>query len=431
MEPVASDFDYPLDPALIAQQPLARRDESRLMVLRRQTGRIELRVFADLPSLLAPGDLLVVNNTRVIPARFFCRRGTGGRIEGLFLQQMQQMQQMQQARQPQQHLGGLDAPPGEWVVLLKGANRCRVGERLELIGGGAVELELLANRGQGQWLVAAHPSASAAEVLARAGHTPLPPYIRRPAGAVVHEPLGAPEGLENGRKWGQAPPNSGGASPHFRDRHRQTAAEPVPIFEPAPMGAAQQPDADRDRYQTVYAAADGAVAAPTAGLHFTPELIAALAASGVEIAAVTLHVGLGTFAPVKVENLAEHRMHSEWYEMPAATALALNAARDDHRRIVAVGTTSVRVLESIVAPDGRFEPASGWTDIFIYPPASFLATDAMITNFHLPRSTLLMLVSAFCRPGRTDGIEMIRAAYARAAAEKFRFFSYGDAMLVE
>jgi S-adenosylmethionine:tRNA ribosyltransferase-isomerase len=146
---------------------------------------------------------------------------------------------------------------------------------------------------------------------------------------------------------------------------------------------------------------------------------------------VTLHVGLGTFAPVKVENLAEHRMHSEWYEMPAATASALNGARDEQRRIVAVGTTSVRVLESVVSPAGRFEPASGWTDIFIYPPANIRATDALITNFHLPRSTLLMLVSAFCCPGGTDGIEMIRAAYVRAAAERFRFFSYGDAMLIE
>ena len=194
MEPVASDFDYPLDWALIAQHPLARRDESRLMVLCRRTGRPELRVFADLPSLLAPGDLLVVNNTRVIPARFFCRRGSGGRIEGLFLRE-----QMPRG----------DPAQGQWLVLLKGANRCRIGERLEIIGGGGVELELLAKQGQGQWLVAAHPSASAAEVLARAGHTPLPPYIRRPAGAVVHEPLGAPEGLENVRKWGQAPPNSG------------------------------------------------------------------------------------------------------------------------------------------------------------------------------------------------------------------------------
>jgi S-adenosylmethionine:tRNA ribosyltransferase-isomerase len=219
-----------------------------------------------------------------------------------------------------------------------------------------------------------------------------------------------------------------GASPDEPDQPVSGEASDAEPLGGRPLGGRQT---DRDRYQTVYAVADGAVAAPTAGLHFTPELIAALAAGGVEIVAVTLHVGLGTFAPVKVENLAEHRMHSEWYEMPAATASALNAARDEQRRIIAVGTTSVRVLESVVAPDGRFEPASGWTDIFIHPPANFLATDAMITNFHLPRSTLLMLVSAFCRPGKTDGIEMIRAAYTRAAAEKFRFFSYGDAMLIE
>ena len=173
------------------------------------------------------------------------------------------------------------------------------------------------------------------------------------------------------------------------------------------------------------------MAAPTAGLHFTPEILAALAARGVETASVTLHVGLGTFAPVKVEDLAEHPMHSEWYEMSAATADALNAARDAGRRIVAVGTTSVRVLESVVSPQGRFEPASGVTDIFLYPPAAFRATDALITNFHLPRSTLLMLVAAFCSPGKTDGIEMILAAYGRAVAERFRFFSYGDAMLIE
>ena len=410
MEPRASDFDYPLNPALIAQQPLGRRDESRLMVLSRQTGRTELRVFADLPSLLRPGDLLVVNNTRVIPARFFCRRRSGGRIVGLFLRQIQQMppvQQMRQSQEPPDFFVGQDAPPGAWLVLLKGANRCRVGERLALIGGGGVELELLANRGEGQWLAVAHPPASAAEVLARAGHTPLPPYIRRPAGADAAR--------EKGKRHRQkaAEPDENG------DRHRQTAAEPVPDL------------ADRDRYQTVYAAADGAVAAPTAGLHFTPELLAALAAGGVETAPVTLHVGLGTFAPVKVENLAEHPMHSEWYEMPAETASALNAARGAGRRIVAVGTTSVRVLESVISPAGRFEPARGWTDIFIRPPANFVATDALITNFHLPRSTLLMLVAAFCAPGRTDGIEMIRAAYARAAAEKFRFFSYGEAMLIE
>lgn len=362
MEPLASDFDYPLDPDLIAQQPLPRRDESRLMVLRRKTGLTELRVFSDLPSLLRPGDVMVVNNTRVIPARFFCRRATGGRIEGLFLRQNPR-----------------DEEPGEWVVLLKGAGRCRIGERLELVGAeSSVELELRESRGAGQWLVTPHPPAPAAEVLARAGRTPLPPYIRRPGGA-------------------------------------DQPADP----------------SDRDRYQTVYAASDGAVAAPTAGLHFTPEILAALEARDIQTLTVTLHVGLGTFAPVKVETLADHPMHSEWYEMTAATASALNAARDERRRIVAVGTTSVRVLESVVGADGRFEARSGWTDIFLYPPAKFGATDALITNFHLPRSTLLMLVSAFCSPGRTEGVDMIRAAYAQAVAERFRFFSYGDAMLIE
>ncbi len=355
MEPLASDFDYPLDPALIAQQPLARRDESRLMVLRRKTGRTELRVFGDLPSLLLPGDVMVVNNTRVIPARFFCRRGTGGRIEGLFLKQDPRSE-----------------TPGQWSVLLKGAGRCRVGERLGLVGAeGSVELELLESRGAGQWLVAADPPAPAAEILARAGRTPLPPYIRRPA------------------------------------------------------GSARTADAsDRDRYQTVYAASDGAVAAPTAGLHFTPEVLAALEARGIKALTVTLHVGLGTFAPVKVESLADHQMHSEWYEMPAATADALNAARDERRRIVAVGTTSVRVLESVIGPDGRFEARSGWTDIFLYPPAEFRATDALITNFHLPRSTLLMLVAAFA------GTERVLSAYEEAKHLAYRFYSYGDAMLI-
>lgn len=352
------DFDYPLEAELIAQQPAARRDESRLMVLNRRTGRTRLHRFTDLPSLLAEGDLLVVNNTRVIPARFFCRRASGGAVEGLFLHELVRA----------------DAPPG-WRVLLKGANRCRVGERLELVGGAGVELELAENQGQGQWLVAPVPAGAAAEVLARAGQTPLPPYIRRKG--------------------------------------------------------AQDDTADRDRYQTVYASADGAVAAPTAGLHFTTEVLEALSARGIRTAAVTLHVGIGTFAPVKVEDLAAHRMHSEWYEMSAETAGAINAARRAGRRIVAVGTTSVRVLETVATPDGIVEPGKGWTDIFIYPPAEFGAVDALITNFHLPRSTLLMLVAAFCSPGKTDGIEMIRAAYARAADERMRFFSYGDAMLIK
>ena len=223
---------------------------------------------------------------------------------------------------------------------------------------------------------------------ALAGQTPLPPYIRRGAGAGASEP---------------------------------------------------DPRADRERYQTVYASAPGAVAAPTAGLHFTPELIQRLRRRGVEMVHLTLHVGAGTFLPVKCPNVRDHKMHSEWYELSPHAAEALAGARRDGRRIVAVGTTSVRVLETVARVSlargaaGRadlFRPGSGWTDIFIYPPAEFLATDALITNFHLPRSTLLMLVAAFCSPGSTDGIERIRQAYLQAVERQYRFYSYGDAMLI-
>jgi S-adenosylmethionine:tRNA ribosyltransferase-isomerase len=393
MELRASDFDYPLDADLIAQQPAARRDDSRLMVLSRATGQAALHSFADLPNLLRLGDLLVVNNTRVSPARFFCRRSTGGKLEGLFLREQ---------RPGEPGLGGQQDGRSGWLVLLKGAHRCQAGERLSLVGAPGVEIELVDNRGQGEWLVRPTPDGPAAEILAHAGQTPLPPYIRRTGGGGF---LAGP-----------------------------AARASVDVAQPSEEPAAPAPAdflVDRDRYQTVYASADGAVAAPTAGLHFTPEILATLAERGIAAAAVTLHVGLGTFLPVKVEDLAAHRMHSEWYELPPATAAAINAARGEGRRIVAVGTTSVRVLETAAGADGFVEPGSGWTDIFIYPPARFRSVDALITNFHLPKSTLLMLVSAFCSPGATGGIEMIRQAYARAAAERFRFFSYGDAMLIE
>ena len=355
----ASDFDYPLDPASIAQQPLARRDQSKLMVLDRRGGGLKHRIFADLPQLLRPQDVLVVNDTRVIPAKFFCRRRSGGKIEGLFLR---------------------ESGVGRWEVLLKNAGRCRPGEKVDLTGAEAVQLELIENRGEGNWLVDVNPPEPAEEILAEVGRTPLPPYIRRPS-----EP------------------------------------QQIPGNEPA----------DRRRYQTVYAQRGGAVAAPTAGLHFTGQVLENLAARGVEMVRATLHVGLGTFAPVKVEDPAAHRMHREWYELSAAAAGALNNARAAGRRIVAVGTTSVRVLESAADPHGRFEPAGGWTDIFIYPPAEFRAVDALITNFHLPRSTLLMLVAAFCSPGGTEGVKTILDAYAEASATGYRFYSYGDAMLIQ
>jgi S-adenosylmethionine:tRNA ribosyltransferase-isomerase len=393
----ASDFDYPLDESLIAQQPLERRDESRLMVLDRATGRLGRRVFRELPAILRRGDLLVVNRTRVVPARFFCRRRSGAKIEGLFLRQRQ---------------------PGEWEALLKGAGRCRLGEELVLeppAGGNSPPacdasvktspqpaetcLRLEENLGAGDWRVAVSPRQEALAVLARYGATPLPPYIRR-------------------------------------------------------LGAAQD-SLDRPRYQTVYATEPGAVAAPTAGLHFTPELLDRLGGSGIELAPLTLHVGPGTFLPVKVNDLSQHHMHSEWYDLPAGTADALEAARKDGRRIVAVGTTSLRVLETVAKMTGNgeqgtfscgaggdpvspgrhnaapFAARSGWTDLFVYPPHEFRSADALITNFHLPRSTLLMLVAAFASPGRTDGIETIRRAYAEAQRLRYRFYSYGDAMLIE
>ncbi len=348
----ASDFDYDLPGQLIAQEPAHPRDSSRLMVLDRRSGRRGHHVFTDLPGLLRPGDLLVVNDTRVVAARFACRRATGGRIEGLLLR---------------------ERSIGTWEVMLKGAGRCRLGEELTVCGDDAVGLTLSANAGAGIWTVEVRPAEGAAELLDRVGKTPLPPYIRRPG--------------------------------------KMADAE------------------DRLAYQTAYAACPGAVAAPTAGLHLTDAVLAALAAGGVERRSVTLHVGLGTFAPVKVEDLARHPMHEEWYEITQPTADAVDAARASGRRIVAVGTTSVRVLESAAAagPPGARQ---GWTDLFIRPPAEFRAVDALLTNFHQPRSTLLMLVAAFCSPGSTDGVGVILDAYAEAVRLGYRFYSYGDAMLI-
>ena len=354
-----SDFDYPLDPKRIAQQPLPRRDRSRLMVLRRRTAEVGHHVFHELPHLLRRGDVLVLNDTRVIPAKFLCRRKTGGKVEGLFLREV---------------------ALGRWEALLKGAGRCRVGEQLVLMGPAEGTITLAEDLGAGRWLAAVRPALPATDILAADGWTPLPPYIRRST------PPHAPPEIEQ---------------------------------------------ADRRRYQTVYAARNGAVAAPTAGLHFTESLLAALDRAGVETVRVTLHVGLGTFAPVKVEDLASHRMHGEWYELSDRAAEALNAARAAGRRVVAVGTTSVRVLETVADEGGRCRPDRGWTDLFLYPPAEFRAVDALITNFHLPRSTLLMLAAAFCSPGAVDGVEMILHAYAEADRRDYRFYSYGDAMLIE
>jgi S-adenosylmethionine:tRNA ribosyltransferase-isomerase len=347
------DFDYDLPEQLIAQAPLQRRDESRLMHVRRD-GRLEHRQFSELPELLRPGDLLVVNDTRVLPARFFCRRETSGRVEGLFLQCNAE---------------------GVWQTMLRNASRCKPGERLAIEGRSDQHIELLENLGRGVWTLRPDPPADPETLLGEVGITPLPPYIRR---------------------------NDG-----------------------------ERPE-DTTRYQTVYARKAGAVAAPTAGLHFTDDLLATLAAKNIHTVSVTLHVGPGTFAPVKVDDPAEHDMHSETYELTPQAAETLNAAKAAGRRIVAVGTTSVRVLESVARNHGgKLAPDTGSTKLFLYPPAKFYVIDALITNFHLPRSTLLMLVAAFCDPGGTKGRDLILNAYRQAVAQRYRFYSYGDAMLIE
>ncbi|MBT3278035.1 MAG: tRNA preQ1(34) S-adenosylmethionine ribosyltransferase-isomerase QueA [Phycisphaerales bacterium] len=356
-----SDFDYDLPAELIAQAPAHRREASRLLHVCRTTGEMAHRGFVDLPELLREGDLLVLNDTRVIPARFFCQRESGAAIEGLYVQPASE--------------------DGEWIVLLKNAKRCKVGEQICFTSpdGDPVEglaLELRERLGAGRWRVAPNPPGEAEGILATVGITPLPPYIRRDDG--TH-------------------------------------------------------DDDPSRYQTVYAREPGAVAAPTAGLHFTDEIFAQLAERNITTARVTLHVGLGTFEPVKVEALTEHDMHREWYSVTPQAAEAINAANDDpNRRVVAVGTTSVRVCESVARKhDGRMVAGADWTKLFLYPPADFHVIDALVTNFHLPKSTLLMLVSALCEPGGHGGVERMRAAYREAIAQRYRFFSYGDAMLIE
>ena len=337
------DFDFDLPQELIAQHP-APRGTSRLMVLDRGSGEVSHRDVSCLPELLRPDDLLLLNDTRVIPARLFAHRPTGRKFELLLLRQ----------------IGG-----GEWEALLRPSARARAGERLELSdGGGVVPVE---RRGEGRWLVRFDPVLDL-ERLDRLGEMPLPPYIERPEGGV---------------------------------------------------------DEDRTTYQTVYAANPGAVAAPTAGLHFTGELLDTIRAAGIEVALLTLHVGLGTFRPVKVEDIADHEMHEEWFNVSEATAAAVNRALDQGRRIVCVGTTSVRALEGALAVgEGRLQAGDGWTRIFITPGFEFRGAGALLTNFHLPRSTLLMMISAFA------GRDRVLAAYAEAVAENYRFFSYGDAMFI-
>lgn len=341
-----ADYDYALPPELIAQRPAEPRDSSRLLVLRRGGGAVEHRAFRDIAGLLRPTDLLVVNTTKVVPARLLGRkRGSGAESEIFLLRQ---------------------TADGRWSCLVRPGRRLRPGAEIDL-GDGRLVARIAAYQEQGRREVefrydGATPAPDRfAALLERYGHTPLPPYIARPDGA-----------------------------------------------------------ADRRRYQTVYANEPGAVAAPTAGLHFTPELLDAIRARGVALAEVLLHVGWGTFRTVAAEDIRQHRMDEEYYRIGPDTADALVRARREGRRIVAVGTTTVRALESYAAT-GNTED---WTGIFIHPPHEFKLVDGLVTNFHLPKSTLLMLVSAFA------GIEPVRQAYAEAVRERYRFYSYGDAMLI-
>jgi S-adenosylmethionine:tRNA ribosyltransferase-isomerase len=337
-------FDFELPPHRIAQHPPSERDQSRLLVVRRADGSLAHHTFHDLPAFLNPGDLLVLNDTRVLTARLLGRRArTGGKWEGLFLR---------------------PTADGCWELLCQTRGRLTAGETIE-VEPGPLRLTLTGRSAEGHWLARPDAAGSPAELLERHGRVPLPPYIRK------------------GHAAGD----------------------------------------DRDRYQTVYARQAGAVAAPTAGLHFTPRLFEELAERGVQRTFVTLHVGLGTFQPIQVEDIRQHQMHREWGELSASAADAIEACRAAGGRVVAVGTTSVRVLETVAA-SGPVRPWTGETELFIYPPYQFRAVDALITNFHLPRSSLLLLVSAFA------GIELMQRAYRTAIEEGYRFYSYGDAMLI-
>jgi S-adenosylmethionine:tRNA ribosyltransferase-isomerase len=344
-DPGSLAFDFEVPARLIAQEPIEPRDQARLLVVSRANQTLAHRHFFDLPELLQPGDLLVLNNTRVVPARLLGRRtSTGGKWEGLFLRAL---------------------PDGSWEMLCQTRGHLKPGDTIA-IEPGALELTLLAKLDDGRWLAQPNQQGPAWPILDRYGQVPLPPYIRK-----------------------------GSARPE-----------------------------DRERYQTVYGSQAGAVAAPTAGLHFTPAVFENLAKREISWVFVTLHVGLGTFQPMASADPVQHVMHREWAELTSENAHTLAKQKAAGGRIVAVGTTSVRVLET-AARSERIEAWSGETDLFIYPPYEFQAVDALITNFHFPRTTLLLLASAF------GGREFMEEAYKIAMEKEYRFFSYGDAMMIE
>ncbi|HIU61284.1 MAG TPA: tRNA preQ1(34) S-adenosylmethionine ribosyltransferase-isomerase QueA [Candidatus Coproplasma excrementigallinarum] len=335
-----SDFFYNLPEELIAQTPAEPRDSSRLLVYNRATDRVEHRIFHDIKDYLKKGDVLVVNNTKVLPARIYAHTEHGGRVEVLLLKRISALR---------------------WEVLVKPGKKCRPGTHLVVDEG--LSLTVSSVTESGERIVDFECEGVFEEALERVGSMPLPPYI--------HEKL-----------------------------------------------------KDKNRYQTVYAKTDGSAAAPTAGLHFTPQLLQEIKDMGVEVAEVLLHVGLGTFRPVKEDAVTDHKMHSEYFEVSQSAADIINRAKREGRRVIAVGTTSVRTLESAAAEDGTLSPCRGNTSIFIYPPYKFKCVDCLITNFHLPESTLIMLVAAMV------GREKILELYNIAVEEKYRFFSFGDAMLI-
>ena len=338
-----SDFTYILPQELIAQDPLEDRSASRLMVVNRENKSIRHGTFRDILSYLRAGDCLVINNTRVLPARLLgVREGTDGKVEILLLRRRS---------------------TNVWETLVKPGRKCRIGARFSF-GDGLLKGEVIDIIEEGNRLIRFEYEGVFEEILDRLGQMPLPPYITHAL-------------------------------------------------------------KDKNRYQTVYAKYDGSAAAPTAGLHFTPQLLDEIREKNVSVAQITLHVGLGTFRPVKVEDVTKHHMHSEFYRVDEETAEMINTCRKNGGRIIAVGTTSCRTLETAADENGILHPGSGWTDIFIYPGYHFKMTDALITNFHLPESTLLMLVSALA------GKDLILQAYQEAVKERYRFFSFGDAMFIE
>lgn len=340
MQYLKSDFYYELPEELIAQTPAEPRDSSRLLVYDRNSCKTEHRIFRDIADYLSKGDVLVINNTKVLPARMYAHTLNGGAVEVLLLKRLEK---------------------DRWEVLVKPGKKCTVGKKLVVSDELSLTVEGITD--SGERTVKFVYDGVFEEILDRVGNMPLPPYIK--------------EKLK-----------------------------------------------DKDRYQTVYARTEGSAAAPTAGLHFTPELLNKLKEKGVEIAEVLLHVGLGTFRPVKEEIITDHKMHSEYFEIGERSAEIINRAKSEGRRVIAVGTTSVRTLESAADENGKIMPCRGNTEIFIYPPYKFKCADALITNFHLPESTLIMLVAAM------TGREEILSVYKTAVKEKYRFFSFGDAMMI-